>query len=98
HAIVGKATSGCPLRSRCTTSNGGRAISVSAHEALLQEARKTQADPGWQADYKSTRPKVERKQAHCMRRRHGGRRARVRGKVRVDQAFKLLGAAGHVAR
>jgi hypothetical protein len=98
HASFGKACSGCPLRTRCTTSRDGRVISVSVHEALLQEARQTQADPGWQADYKSTRPKVERKQAHCMRRRHGGRRARVRGKVRVDQDFKLLAAAGNFAR
>jgi hypothetical protein len=33
-----------------------------------------------------------------MRRRHGGRRARVRGKVRVAQDFKLLAAAGNFAR
>ena len=98
HASFGKACSGCPLRARCTTARDGRVVSVSVHEALLQEARRTQADPGWQADYKSTRPKVERKQAHCMRRRHGGRRARVRGKVRVDQDFKLLAAAGNFAR
>ena len=98
HASFGKACSGCPLRTRCTTARDGRVISVSVHEALLQEARQTQADPSWQADYNATRPKVERKQAHCMRRRHGGRRARVRGKVRVDQDFKLLAAAGNFAR
>ncbi len=98
HASFGKACSGCPLRARCTTAKDGRVISVGVHEALLQEARRTQTDPTWQADYKSTRPKVERKQAHCMRRRHGGRRARVRGKVRVDQDFKLLAAAGNFAR
>src|SRR5207245_10467727 len=94
----GKGCSGCPLRARWTTAKGGRVISVGVHEARLQEARRTQTDPTWQADYKSTRPKVERKQAHCMRRRHGGRRARVRGKVRVDQDFKLPAAAGNFAR
>jgi hypothetical protein len=98
YASFGKACSGCPLRTQCTTAKDGRVISVSVHEALLQEARQTQADPSWQADYNATRPKVERKQAHCMRRRHGGRRARVRGKVRVDQDFKLLAAAGNFAR
>ena len=36
-------------------------------------------DPDWDADYRATRPKVERKLGHLMRRRHGGRRARVRG-------------------
>ncbi|HEX9316891.1 MAG TPA: transposase [Actinomycetota bacterium] len=98
YASFGKACSGCPLRVQCTTARDGRVISVGVHEALLQEARRTQADPSWQADYSATRPKVERKQAHCMRRRHGGRRARLRGKVRVDQDFKLLAAAGNFAR
>jgi hypothetical protein len=98
YASFGKACSGCPLRARCTTAKDGRVISVSVHEALLQEARQSQDDPRWQADYNATRPKVERKQAHCMRRRHGGRRARLRGKVRVDQDFKLLAAAGNFAR
>jgi hypothetical protein len=58
HASFGKACSGCPLRTRCTTARDGRVISVSVHEALLQEARRTQADPSWQADYNATRPKV----------------------------------------
>jgi hypothetical protein len=58
HASFGKACSGCPLRTRCTTARDGRVISVSVHEALLQEARQTQADPSWQADYNATRPKV----------------------------------------
>jgi hypothetical protein len=44
------------------------------------------------------RPKVERKLAHLMRRRHGGRRARVRGRPRVDADFNLLAAAANVAR
>jgi hypothetical protein len=56
HASFGKACSGCPLRTRCTTARDGRVISVSVHEALLQEARQTQADPSWQADYNATRP------------------------------------------
>jgi len=33
-----------------------------------------------------------------MRRRHGGRRARVRGKVRVGQDFSPLAAAINLAR
>ena len=45
----------------------------------LARARAAQADPAWVADYQATRPKVERKIGHLMRRRHGGRRARVRG-------------------
>ena len=98
YASFGKACSTCPLRAQCTTAKDGRVITVSAYEALLEEARRRQADPAWQADYRATRPKVERKQAHLMRRRHGGRRARVRGRVRVAQDFKLLAAAANFAR
>jgi hypothetical protein len=56
-----------------------------------------QRDP-WLADDRATRPKVERKLAHLLRRRHGGRRARVRGLVRVAQDFKLLAGAVNLAR
>ena len=41
----------------------------------LARARARQRNPDWIADYRATRPKVERKIAHLMRRRHGGRRA-----------------------
>ena len=67
-------------------------------EAELAAARARQRDPAWLADYRATRPKVERKLAHLLRRRHGGRRARVRGLVRVAQDFKLLAAAVNLAR
>ncbi|MBA2576627.1 MAG: hypothetical protein H0V05_08290, partial [Euzebyaceae bacterium] len=40
-----------------------------------------------QTDYRATRPKVERKLGHLLRRRHGGRCARVRGKRKVDADF-----------
>jgi len=33
-----------------------------------------------------------------MRRRHGGRNARVRGRVKVDADFRLLAAAANLAR
>ncbi|WP_330256245.1 transposase [Nocardia sp. NBC_00565] len=47
---------------------------------------------------RTTRPKVERKIGHLMRRRHGGRRARVRGRVKVAADFSLLAAAVNLAR
>lgn len=72
--------------------------SPSAREARLAAARQAQASPAWQADYKATRPKVERKIGHLMRRRHGGRRARVRGRVKVAADFVLLAAATNIAR
>ena len=61
-------------------------------------ARERQADPEWQTDYTATRPKVERKIAHLMRRKHGGRRARVRGQTKVDADFALLAGAVNLAR
>ncbi|HEY5182662.1 MAG TPA: transposase, partial [Dermatophilaceae bacterium] len=42
--------------------------------------------------------KVERKLGHLMRRRHGGRRARVRGQTKVGADFALLAAAVNLAR
>ena len=61
-------------------------------------ARHRQRDPDWVADYRATRPKVERKIGHLMRRRHGGRRARVRGQTKVAADFALLAAAVNLAR
>src|SRR5581483_9771424 len=61
-------------------------------------ARQRQADPAWQADYRANRPKVERKLAHLMFRKHGGRRARMRGRAKVTADFRLLAAAHNIAR
>jgi hypothetical protein len=97
-AYFGAACPACPMRDQCTSAAGGRTISVGPHQAALARARARQADPNWQADYRATRPKVERKLAHLMRRKHGGRRARVRGTTRVDADFRLLAAAANLAR
>ena len=88
----------CPLRAQCTNAAGGRTIRVGVFEAALARARQRQTSPDWQADYRATRPKVERKLGHLMRRRHGGRRARVRGRPKVDADFNLLAAAVNLAR
>lgn len=96
-AHFGKCSS-CPLADRCTTSPGGRSIHLGLYEQQLQRARARQTDPAWKADYTATRPKVERKISHLMRRRHGGRRARVRGHTKVDADFSLLAAAVNLAR
>ena len=86
----------CALRPQCTKSTGGRTIGIGAHEEALARARARQLDPVWRD--RATRPKVERKLAHLMRRRHGGRRARVRGTVKVNADFSLLAAAVNLAR
>jgi hypothetical protein len=97
-ARFGAACSVCPLRDACTTSVRGRVVTVHPREAELAAARGRQRDPAWRTDYRATRPKVERKLAHLLRRRHGGRRARVRGLLRVAQDWKLLAGAVNLAR
>jgi hypothetical protein len=97
-AYFGAGCADCPLRAQCTTAASGRTVSVGRHEQRLADARAEQRQPNWQADYRATRPKVERKLGHLMRRKHGGRRARVRGKAKVDADFNLLAAAVNIAR
>ena len=97
-ARFGAACDGCGQRRLCTEAKGGRTIRVSRHEAVLADARARQRDPAWRHDYRATRPKVERKLAHLKRRWHGGRRARVRGRPKVDADFNLLAAAVNLAR
>ncbi len=97
-ADFGRACTTCPLRPQCTDAKTGRSITIGHHEARLAAARTRQTDPAWRADYRATRPKVERKIAHLMRRRHGGRRARMRGQARVAADFNLLAAAVNLAR
>lgn len=96
-ATFGAACTTCPLRGQCTNSNTGRTITIGHHEARIAAARLRQHDPAWQADYRATRPKVERKIAHLMRRR-GARRARMRGRQRVAADFSLLAAGVNLNR
>jgi hypothetical protein len=97
-ASFGEACATCPLRSQCTSAAAGRTITITAYEHELAAARARQAEPDRAADYRATRPKVERKLAHLVRRRHGGRRARVRGLAKVAADFNLLAAAVNLAR
>jgi hypothetical protein len=97
-AQFGALCNDCPLRSKCTESKAGRTVYVHPKHPTLDRARRRQRDPDWQKRYRATRPKVERKIAHMMRRKHGGRRARVRGKVRVRQDFMLLAAVVNLVR
>jgi hypothetical protein len=97
-AAFGAGCAGCPLAAQCTSSPDGRTITIGRYEAELARARTAQTDPAWKADYQATRPKVERKIGHLMRRRHGGRRARVRGRPKVAADFSLLAAAVNIAR
>lgn len=73
-------------------------VKVSRHERRLARARAASTDPDWRADYRATRPRVERKLAHLMRHRHGGRQARMRGRTKIAAGFSLLAAAVNLAR
>jgi len=93
--------SGSPLRAvtaRCTDAKDGRGVRVHPKEATLQRSRARQSSSRWKKRYRATRPKIERKLAHLMFRRHGGRRARVRGCDRTRHDFALLAAAHNLAR
>ncbi len=83
---------------QCSGAKNGRTISVGPYEEQLGQARAAQQDPIWRQDYRATRPKVERKIGHLMRRRHGGRRARVRGQDKINADLSLLAAAVNLAR
>jgi Transposase DDE domain/Transposase domain (DUF772) len=88
----------CPLRRACTKSRSGRTIAIGRHEDLLQVARAQQATPQWQARYRADRPKVERKISHFTRRSWGGRRARVRGRLRIRTDVDTRAGAINLAR
>jgi IS5 family transposase len=88
----------CPLRDHCTPSRRGRTISIHPQEPLLHQARAEQKTPQWRAAYRADRPTVERKIAHLVRRPWGGRRARTRGRQRVNTDLHLRAAALNWAR
>jgi hypothetical protein len=97
-AQFGTRCGACSLRSKCTTSKDGRLINLHAKHETLARMRAKQKTPAFAKAYKATRPKVERKIAHMMRRRHGGRRARVRGRQRIGHDFALLAASVNLSR
>lgn len=99
HAGFGNLCAHCPLRSQCTESPKGRTIDIHPHESLLARARQQQrSNLAWRERYRATRPKVERKLAHLMRRKHGSRRARMRGRLRIACDFALLAASANLQR
>jgi len=97
-ATFGDECQDCHLRCKCTKSKSGRKINIHPREATLQRSRARQQDPAWATKYRAIRPKVERKFGHMMQRRHGGRRARVRGRQRVAHDFALLAAVTNIKR
>lgn len=86
----------CPLSAACTSAKNGRTLRVHPKHDLPTRVRIGQADASWQAADRATRPKVERKVAHLMYRRHGARPARVPGTLRVTQDFSMLAATANL--
>jgi hypothetical protein len=97
-ASFGEHCKDCPLKASCTSGSSGRTIQIHPREETLSRYRRQQKQEEWKRRYRSTRPRVERKLAEVTRRRHGGRRARVRGRERVGQDFALLAAAVNFKR
>ncbi|MCX6481503.1 MAG: transposase [Mycobacterium sp.] len=97
-ARFGALCAACPLQAACTTAGRGRVITIHPHEAALQHAKRRQADPDWQQDYRTYRPVVERKISHFTRRPWGGRKARCRGQNRILTDVLARAAAINLAR
>lgn len=94
-ARFGSLCEACPLRGGCTDATAGRTVTIGPHERLLADQRARQDDPDFAADYRATRPKVERKLAHLLR---PGRRARRRGIVNIDLDWSLRAAGVNLVR
>ena len=77
YVTFGAACTGCPLRTRCTTSKTGRTINLHPHDHLLRAARAAwAAQPSLREDYRKHRPNVERVISQVASR--GGRRLKLR--------------------
>ncbi len=98
-AAFGSHCDACALRPKCTSSSRGRAVKIHRREDILQTERcKQSTDDHWGADYRGTRPKVERKIGHLIRRPWGGRNARMRGAARIAGDLYTRAAAVNLAR
>jgi transposase len=85
----------CPLRWDCTSSLKGRSLQVGPHHDLLAKARADQRTEGFKRIYRSRRPTVERVISRIVR---NGRKARYRGRARVEEQVVLKAAAENFVR
>lgn len=85
----------CPLRWDCTGSLRGRSLQVGPHHDLLVQARAEQRTEDFRRIYRAERPTVERVISRIVRR---GRKARYRGKARVEEQVVLKVAAENLVR
>jgi len=95
-ATFGVACRGCPLRERCTTARGGRALHISEHDPLLRPARRYANTDAFQQPYRQQRPMVERSIAWLVQ--GGNRKVRYRGIATNDQWLQHRLAALNLRR
>ena len=85
---------GCPLREQCTRSKTGRTVILHPHDRLLRAARHAWAsDTDLRADYRTTRPNIERAVAQVATRRGRRLKLRYRGTVKNHAWLKRRTAA-----
>ncbi|MBL7502505.1 IS1182 family transposase [Frankia sp. CNm7] len=85
----------CPLRTRCTTANAGRTVTLHTHDKLLRAHRATATDPVFQATYRTHRPMIERTIAWLTR---GNRRLRYHGTTKNNLWLHHRAAAVNLRR
>jgi IS5 family transposase len=95
-AVFGARCRACPLRTRCTTSKGGRTLQLHVHDALLVESRRAWRDGDFAEDYRQFRPMVERTIAWLVA--HHNRRVRFRGVERNQLGLSIRVAAINLRR
>ncbi len=85
----------CPIRADCVSGTGARALTLSVHEARLQEARRDQLRPSVKAKLKR-RSVIERKIDHL----HdlGARKARYRGRRKTRLQVLLAAVVANIGR
>ncbi|CAJ1582067.1 IS1182 family transposase [[Mycobacterium] wendilense] len=91
----GAACRGCRLRAQCTTSHGGRSLTLRPYDALQRAARKESRKPDWLNEYRTHRPMVERTIAWLAR---GNRKVRYRGVTKNDHWLHHRAAAVNLRR
>jgi IS5 family transposase len=96
HATFGVLCRGCPLRSHCTKSTGGRVLHLTAHDDTLVGSRRAWRDGDFAEDYRRWRPMVERTIAWLVADNH--RRVRFRGVEKNELGLSLRIAAINLRR
>ena len=87
----------CPLRGQCVgAGQKHRTLVVGEHHTLLQQRRREQKTDAF-CQRMHTRNGIESTQSELVR-GHGLRRARYRGKARLDLQIQFIGAACNIKR